>query len=277
LKNIWVPLSGQLAQLRKVETIANNVANANTVGFKKDNIVFKEYLTALDKGLTDIDLPSKEWAPDDFYRTQGSQNAKVKIDEIYTIFEQGQLSPTGNKLDLGLNGKGLLEVLTPSGVRYTRKGILNISKDGELVTTEGFKVLSNSEAASIGGAASADFQDPAQRIIKIPTTKGISISLDGDIFSGGQKVSKLSVVEFKDMTLLKKEGNQVFTNVSDKNIIRKDVKTSIHQGFIEQSNVNAISEMSELIKAHRHFENIQKAVQTYDSITAKAVNDIAKF
>lgn len=278
MKNIWVPLSGQIAQLRKVETIANNVANANTAGFKKDDIVFREYLTALDKGVSDINLPNKEWAPEDFYHTQGAQNAKVKIDKVYTIFEQGQLTPTGNKLDLGLNGKGLLEVLTPNGVRFTRKGILNISKDGELVTTEGFKVLSATSApAAQGGAASATFQPPENRVIKIPTEKQLSISLEGNIFSGPNIIGKLSVVEFNDTSKLKKEGNQLFVNTDENNLMRTGVETRVHQGFVEGSNVNAIKEMSELIKAHRHFENIQKAIQTYDSISGRAVNDIAKF
>lgn len=278
LKNIWVPLSGQIAQLRKVETIANNVANANTAGFKKDDIVFKEHLTALEKGTSDINLPNKEWAPQDFYHSQGAENAKVKIDQVYTNFEQGQLSPTGNKLDVGLNGQGLIEVLTNNGVRYTRKGIFNISKDGELVTAEGYKVLSATTAsAAQGRATDANFIPPESRTIKIPTDKQLTISLEGNVFSGNTQISKLSVVEFEDQSFLKKEGNQLFVNLKDGNLKRDEVKTTVHQGFIEQSNVNAIGEMSELIKAHRHFENIQKAIQTYDNISGRAVNDIAKF
>ena len=134
LKNIWVPLSGQIAQQRKVETIANNIANANTAGFKKDSLVFKEHLTALTKGADIVDLPRKEWKPDDFYRSQGAENAYVKVDGSYTDFEQGPLSPSHNPLDLALFGKGFFEVLTPTGIRFTRKGNFTISKDGELVT-----------------------------------------------------------------------------------------------------------------------------------------------
>jgi flagellar basal-body rod protein FlgF len=145
MKNIWVPLSGQVAQQRKVETIANNVANANTVGFKKDQVVFKEHLTALTKGLDDIDIPRKEFSPDDFYHTQGAENAMVSIDGSYTIHDQGTLIPTSNPLDIGLKGDGFLEVLTPTGVRFTRKGNLSLSREGELVTDQGFKVLSSLE------------------------------------------------------------------------------------------------------------------------------------
>jgi flagellar basal-body rod protein FlgF len=142
LKNIWVPLSGQIAQQRKVETIANNIANANTAGFKKDRLTFKEHLTALDKGLDDVDVPREDWSPNDFYKTQGSQNAHVKVDGSYTVHEQGQLNPTNNPLDFALHGKGFFEVLTPHGVRFTRKGNFAVSKEGELITDSGFKLLS---------------------------------------------------------------------------------------------------------------------------------------
>ena len=91
MKNIWVPLSGEIAQQRKVETIANNIANANTPGFKKDRLTFKEHLTALDKGLEDIDIPREDWSPEDFYKSQGAQNSHVKVDGSYTVHEQGRL------------------------------------------------------------------------------------------------------------------------------------------------------------------------------------------
>ena len=95
LKNLWVPVSAAIAQQRKVDSIANNVANINTPGFKKDELIFKEYLVALDKGVEDINMPRKEWSPKDFYHTQGAQNSFVKVDGSYTIHKQGQLTPTG--------------------------------------------------------------------------------------------------------------------------------------------------------------------------------------
>lgn len=136
MKNIWVPLSGQIAQQQKVDTIANNIANANTAGFKKDSLTFKEYLVSLDKGSTDINLPNKEFSPDDFYRSEGAENAYVKVDGSYTNFEQGALKPSNNPLDIALNGKGFFEVLTPSGIRFTRKGTSPSLLKGKLSPTE---------------------------------------------------------------------------------------------------------------------------------------------
>ncbi|MEX0799460.1 MAG: flagellar basal-body rod protein FlgF [Bacteriovoracaceae bacterium] len=281
MKNIWVPLSGQIAQQQKVETIANNIANANTAGFKKDRLVFKEHLTALTKGSQDIDLPNKEWSPDDFYRTQGAENAFVNVDGSYTDFQQGALQPTNNPLDMALFGKGFFEVLTPNGIRYTRTGNFTVSKDGELVTGRGFKLLSAPPAAdSQGGDDTAivpDARDIDSRVIKIPPGSKISISKEGEIFARQGMIGKISVVEFEDVHALKKQGNSLFINNAPENLVRAEVSTTVNQGFMEGSNVNAIQEMSELIKAHRHFENIQKAIKTYDAISGKAANDISRF
>lgn len=280
MKNIWVPLSGQVAQQRKVETIANNVANANTVGFKKDQLVFKEHLTALTKGVDDIDIPRNEFSPADFYHTQGAENAMVAVDGNFTIFEQGQLTPTNNPLDVGLQGDGFIEVLTPTGVRFTRKGNFSMNRDGELVTDQGYRVLSalNVSPEALREPASADsFPKPEDRILRIPTNAKITITKEGEVLTRDGQVGAISVVEFQDKHALRKEGNSLYITPDENNVIRTNIKTSLNQGFLEGSNVNAIEEMSELIKAHRHFESIQKAINAYDQISGKAANDIGKF
>ena len=104
-----------------------------------------------------------------------------------------------------------------------------------------------------------------------------SVSLEGEVFSGNNKVGDISIVEFNDVHALKKEGNSLFINNDQKNVKIGDIKTSIHQGFIEQSNVNAVTEMSNLINANRNFESIQRVIKTYDNISSKAVNEIPKF
>lgn len=277
MKNIWVPISGQIAQQHKVETIANNIANANTAGFKKDQVVFKEHLTALsEKGADVIDLPRKEWSPDDFYRTQGAENAFVKVNGSHTNFQQGSLTPSSNPFDLALFGKGFFEVLTPNGVRYTRKGNFGLSKTGELVTEQGYKLLTKIPTVDEEGNK-IEVSDSLVQPLKLPPGSKISISKAGEIFTQDGKVGDISVVEFKDPQALKKQGHSLFVNNATENTIRNGIKTSVNQGFVEESNVNAVREMSELINAHRHFENIQRAVKTYDQMSGQAVNDIADF
>jgi flagellar basal-body rod protein FlgF len=272
LRELWVPLSGAIAQERKVDTIANNVANANTPGFKRDQLVFKEYLTALEKGVEDIDLPRGEWSPEDFYRTYGAEHAKVQIAGTYTDFEQGQLTPTGNPFDVALQGAGFIEILTPHGVRFTRNAILSMSSDGHLVTSQGHYVLSKLNVDN----DAQDVPQPRDRLIQLPSGQ-LNVNLQGDVFVNNEQIDSLSIVEFNDRQALRKEGTSYFINQFPNNINRTDVRTSAHQGFIEQSNVNAVAEMSELIRANRNFESIQRVIKAYDSISAKGVNEISKF
>lgn len=277
MRELWVPLSGAIAQQRNVETIANNVANANTPGFKKEQVVFKEYLAALEKPNQEVDLPQKEWKPEDFYRSYNAEDSFVKVDGSYTLHEQGQLTPTGNSFDNALNGPGFFEVLTPNGIRYSRKGSFSISNDGKLVTDQGYHVLSK-DAPPVAGADGKMTlaTSPESRIINVGNSK-FSISLDGEVYSGDNKIANLALTEFNDIHALKKEGNSLFINSDQTNLKIGDLKTSVHQGFIEQSNVNAVSEMSNLINANRNFETIQRAIKTYDNISSKAVNEISKF
>ncbi len=277
MKELWVPISGAIAQQKNVETIANNVANANTPGFKKDQLVFREYLSAYEKG-TDIDLPNKEWAPEDFYRTYGAEKAQVEVDRTYTKHDQGQLVPTRNPLDVAINGQGLFEILTPNGIRYTRRGTFTLNEEGKLVNNEGHPVLSK-----IGLPQNINENDelkqisqPQERTITIPKGK-FFINQEGEIFINGQSIAQLSVTEFKDMHKLTKEGNGFFINNNINNIANNQLRSTIHQGFIEQSNVNAIEEMSALIKAHRQFESLQRVIKAYDEMAGKASNEIARF
>lgn len=277
MRELWVPLSGAIAQQRNVETIANNVANANTPGFKKEQVVFKEYLTALEKSDAQVDLPQKEWKPEDFYRSYNGEDSFVKVDGTYTLHEQGQLSPTGNAFDNALSGPGFFEVLTPNGVRYTRKGNFSINNEGKLVTDQGFFLLSKSPPPVAGADGKVILTtSPESRAISVGNNK-LTISLEGEVFSGTNKAADLSLIEFNDVHALKKEGGALFINPDQQNIKIGEIKTNIHQGFIEQSNVNAVSEMSSLINANRNFESIQRVLKTYDSMSGKAVNEISKF
>jgi flagellar basal-body rod protein FlgF len=280
LKNIWVPLSGAIAQQRKVEMLANNVANANTPGFKRDHIAFKEHLTALERNVPDIDLPHKDWAPEDFYRSQGAEHAFVKVDGTYTDHGQGQLTPTRNPLDLAVQGQGFFEVLTPNGVRYTRRGTFTITSDGTLTTAQGFPVLKQVNRPPPPEAGdnkeATPLPPPEERTLKV-NGRNITVSLGGEILVDNVSQGSLALIEFADSSALKKEGSSLFINPDNFNILTTKPKSVIHQGFLEQSNVNAVSEMSELIKANRHFESIQRAIKTYDLISGKSVNDIAKF
>lgn len=270
LKGIWAPLSGQIAQQQKVDTIANNIANANSAGFKKDDLVFREHLEALENPTNDLDIPRKDFSPQDVYRQDGAQRSGVSISGSFTDFSQGPLQESKNPLDLALQGPGFFEVLTPQGVRLTRKGIFTINQQGELVTENNYKLLKQ-----------ANSDEPAEnRIIsRVPANTRLAINTGGEIYSNGMALSQISVVVPENKEFLRKEGSSLFyvPDTLPNKILRENNHTLVQQGFIEGSNVNAVQEMSELIKAHRQFDQLQRAIQSYDSINSKAVNDLMKF
>lgn len=280
LKELWVPLSGAIAQQRKVETIANNVANANTTAFKKDKAVFKEHLTAYEKGI-DVDLPNKEWAPEDFYRSYGAEKANVVVDGTYTNFAQGPIRPTNNPFDIALEGPGFIEVYGPNGIRYTRKGNLSVNAQNEVVSDLGMRVLARVDLPEVGNGTEvidvvSQIPQPETRFIKVGAGQ-VTINNQGQLFQNGNMVGQLNIVEFKNPSSLKKEGNSLFINADSRNIKKSEKETVVHQGALELSNVNTVEEMSNLIKAHRQLESIQRAIKTYDNMANKSYNDIARF
>jgi len=274
MKELWVPVSGAIAQQKQLDTVSNNVANINTPGFKKEQIIFKEYLTALEKGHDEIDLPNKEWAPGDFYKSYGSENAFVKVDGTYTDHTQSDVRPTNNPLDVAINGKGFFEVLGPNGIRYTRNGAFSLNRDGTLVTKEGFPILSKYEGVLTGNNEGAT--TPGQRTIKIDQGKAV-ITQNGDIYVNDVKVGTISVAEFNDPVALSKEGNGLFINKDPANLLAGEHSSLILQGFLEGSNVNPLEEMTNLIKANRNFESIQRAIKTYDSMAGRSHSELTKF
>ncbi|MBF0366107.1 MAG: hypothetical protein HQK50_11085, partial [Oligoflexia bacterium] len=135
--------------------------------------------------------------------------------------------------------------------------------------------------AAVSGEGSEETgaaQTAAVRAINLGGVRGkISVSQQGEILVNGNALGELSLVEFSDIHALKKEGDSLFINSDEKDIFKSEVKSQIHQGFVEGSNVDAILEMSNLIKANRQFESMQRALKTYDNIANRGVNDIAKF
>lgn len=266
-KGIFTAVSGAMAQSAKLDTIANNLANVNTPGFKKDQQIFKEYLSAYEKEQGTITVPRIPASIESFYDHQGGDKAYVDIAGTHTDFTQGTLKQTGNKLDLAIEGDGFFEVGTPEGVRFTRSGSFNIDADGRLVTKQGFPVLRDSGAP--GAPASG-------REIRI-TNPNVSITDKGEIFEGDQNIGKLALSSFGNKDVLRKVGQQLYTlrdNLEPQAAVANEAK--IHQGSLENSNVNVVQEMTEMIAATRTFESTQKAIQAYDSMAGKVVNDVPK-
>lgn len=295
---IWTAVSGAKATSEAIDVVSNNLANSQTPGFKKDTPSFKEYLATVERTDLPTDVPRLPIKDKDFYPLDGRDQGFVILDGTHTNFKQGHLQVTKAPLDLALNGPGFFEVSTPSGVRYTRQGSFKLTKDGQLVTRDGFPVLASQnnglEAQQPAGAVvqpgqgrqptqggvAVEQQNTASRFINlidfINRGERISITKEGDIYGGNQLVAKLGVAEFADTSTLKKEGGLLFENVNPENRPLAAQKTEVHQGMIESSNVNPAEEMVKLIKAQRMYEMDLKAMKTYDNLMQKVANEVGK-
>lgn len=263
-KGIFSAVSGAMAQSSRLDTIANNLANVNTTGFKKDRQVFSEYLSTYERPDMHNTVPRIPASIESFYDMQGGDNAYVNPAGTFTNFEQGLLRSTGSAMDIAIEGKGFFEVATPEGVRWTRNGALQVDGNGVLTTKEGHAVLRAGQG------------DPAQRAIQV-TGRNITISQAGEIFDGGNNVGKLALVEFGNADELQKQGSSLYAlkaNAVGGPVTAREAK--IHQGFVEGSNVNVVEEMTDMITANRVFEATQQAIKGHDQMDDKLINTVGK-
>ena len=263
-KGVYTALSGAMAQSLKMDTIANNIANSSTNGFKRDQQVFQEYLTNREKDPTVVNSPRIPASIDSFYDHQGQDKSFVDLKGTYTDHTQGGLRSTGANLDVAIDGDGFFEVFTPKGAQYTRLGSFTLDGNGQLVTKDGYPVMKEGEG------------DPAERVIKLQGGK-VEIQNNGDITENGNLVGRLSVVKINDKNTLDKVGNLRF---SFKSNARPEVMSvpnpKLQQGFLESSNVNIVREMTDMIGTTRVFETTQKAISAYDQMADKLVNVVPK-
>jgi flagellar basal-body rod protein FlgF len=241
-------------------------------------VAFKAAMASATSAAFKEEIPRKPYTEKDFHKLDGAQSAYAVVEGTYTDFSQGRAKLTGNPLDVALEGKGFLEVLGPQGVRYTRHGSLKLSPEGMLVTTEGFPVLGPG-ARQEAGAPPVPREELMARAIRVDTAQPggkLTITNNGTIYQGRTEIGQLSVAEFVDPRLLQKEGSSLFRNDITANLAQEATGTEVKQGMIETSNVNAVAEMVELLKASRLFEANEKVVRTYGDLESRAVNDLGK-
>ncbi len=240
IKGLYSSSNGMPPMLVKMEVLANNLANMNATGFKKDGM-FVEMMK--DSGV----------APNS---SAGELTTQLTIQRT-TDFSEGSLKQTQNPLDFALQGEGYFVVQTPHGERYTRNGNFTLGLDGSLTTREGFPVLSSDGKITLPNI---------QRIVQ----ENVVVTESGDIMIGKDHVGKMRIVEFRDQAKLKKEGSALFRSdeENDPGLIEKEFPV-VRQGFLEESNVDGIAEMIEMIEISRHFESNQKAIASQDSTLEK--------
>ena len=240
-------VTGALYQQLRMGVISNNLANINTIGFKKDQVMFEPMAA---EAMSDEQTAVAAIAPN-------LANFAANIPAYTsTDFSQGQVMHTGNKLDVALNGKGFFAVETPEGIKYTRKGSFTVNEASELCTQQGYAVLGEA------GRISIDDSD-------------IQIDETGNISVGQTVVDKLKIVDFPDNALVK-SGEGLFTPANEDISETIPENIVVQQGYVEQSNVNAVKMMTEMIDTLRGYETYQKMIQSLDQTNALAIEKVGQ-
>lgn len=238
---IYVGLSRQMMLRRELDVIANNIANADTSGFKVEDTLTKTEAKA---------------AP----RTRQSDAIKFVIDDgVARDFGQGGLNRTSSPLDLAIEGQGFFTVNTTAGPRYTRDGRFTLDSTGRLTTQAGVPV------AGAGGG----------EILVDPLLGPVTIAKDGTVSQGINIIGKVEVSRFDDMSSLRKDGDNLFRNVSNQ-AAQAAPDARVHQGMLESSNVKTIEQVTRLIEVNRAYDSISKMMADTSDLSRRSIERIGK-
>ena len=253
MRSLDVAATGMMAQQLYVDVISQNLANINTTGYKQQRPEFQDLLYQNDKRVGTNSADSGTIVPTGIQVGLG-----VKTAAIYRSFKQGTMLNTSNPLDLALQGKGFFQITQPDGtIGYTRSGSFQVSADGQLVSADGFLV------------------EPA---ISVPNTAtDISINQSGEVFASipgqiaAQNLGQLQVASFVNEAGLQAIGNNTYleTTASGSPVTGNpgtDQFATVLQGFLENSNIDPVTELTNLIKAQRVYEMISKAITKSDDM-----------
>ena len=264
-RGLYTGAAGMITQEKRTAVIANNLANVNTTGYKRDRALHEEFRPMLIRRIND-DMPIKVtdfkgFSLDRRPPVVGTLGLGAYTSEIAVDHAPGAFMTTGNPLDLAISGNGFFTIDTPEGLRYTRNGNFYRTPTGDLVTSNGQAVLSRQG-----------------RPINIPpTAERIIVTAEGDIFADGALVDTLGVVEFGEMDdrrAVLKQGDSLF--YPQEGAEARQATGAVQQGVLERSNANVVSEMVDLIDNYRIYEANSKAVTTQDTMLDHAVNEVGR-
>ena len=256
VRALYTAWTGLRNEEKRMDVVTNNMANADTTGYKKIDVTAQSFDRQLAVKINDVTEGP------DLIRGIGGVTLGVKIGETYFDMSQGNFRQTEDLYNFALSGNGFFTISTTdkSGtehIRYTRDGDFTVTRDGYLVTKDGDFVLGD------GGNR-----------IQIPNANLVEISVNqmGEIYSGNTYVSKLQIVDFENYDYLSSYGENMYEAVNGATIVGSNA--TVNQGYLEMSNVNMVTEMVDMIAVTRAYETNQKMMQTVDQTLDKAVNNI---
>ncbi len=236
----------------KMETVSNNLANVNTVGFKEDQPSFREVLSNVQR-IAPESLEERFLSHEYLDDYVGMDKSAVVVDEVGKNFEPGRIRSTGNNLDFAISNEGFFTISTPQGERFTRAGNFQLDSTGRIVTNDGYPVLGKNGAITIKEGS-------------------IDVSENGQLSVDGIITDSFRLARFRNQDHLQKLGQGFFApaNSNDLPIASDGIK--IRQGMLEDSNVNSMLEMTRMITATRAYESVHKALSRIDRLDEKAIS-----
>lgn len=234
---IYVALSSQVALEQRLATLADNVANANTVGFRATEVKFEDVL-------------SKSGNDSVHYVDTGKE---------FLSEQNGALAETGNSFDVAIRGNAYFQVQTPSGPALTRDGRFSMTPTGQIVTVQGYPVL------DAGGAP-----------IQVAPNGGaqIGVGKDGSIQVNGNRVAALGLFQANMNDGYVRVGGSAFIPKSGAQAVVDRIDAGVVQGFVEESNVNPVQEMTRLIMVQRNFEDVSAMMQKSETSLEDAIKTL---
>lgn len=256
VKGLYSAYTGMLNEQNRMDIMTNNLANATTVGFKKEGSTSQSFNDVLAVKIKDESVGLSN------VQRIGINNPGVKIGENYTDYTQGSFRVTGNTYDLALSGEGFfaIEFTNKAGetsTKYTRAGQFTLNKEGYLVTQEGDYVL-----------------DTSNKRIRLNTLQDSTIDKQGNIIQNEQVVSRIQITDFENYDYLEKYGETYYQAIEGAEMIVSDA--TVNSGYLEMSNVQTVTEMVNMISITRAYESNQKIMQTIDNTLDIAVNQLGR-
>ena len=264
VKGLYTAYTGMMNEQNRLDILSNNLANADTTGFKKEGTTSHAFEAELAVKIKD----SSEYGVN---KRLGNINMGVKIGETYTDYTQGSFNITDNNTDFALDGNGFFAIAftnknNETSMMLSRDGAFTLTQEGYLVTKDGDYVM-NQNGAMTGNTGAANY-------IRLDPNAEFTVLSDGRIMQNGAVVNQLGVVDVADYDYISKYGENLYQVVDGGQVV--DSNARVEQGSLEMSNVNIVSEMVDMITVTRAYESNQKLIQTIDSMNDRAVNSVGK-
>jgi flagellar basal-body rod protein FlgG len=258
LRGLYTSAIGMGIQQKRLDAAANNLANADTTGFRRDIVVTQSFSDVLALRVRDYEMRGFNVVGN---MNLGPMSMGTTINTVHRDFAMGQLTPTGSPLNLALDAPGFFTVnfVNSEGVEsrmFTRDGIFSIDSDRNLVTLGGFAVL-----------------DAGGNPINLPLGE-IVIDSRGAITVGGTFVANLGLVSFESLADLRPFGHNFYTAIEE--AVEIPFAGNLLQGYRESSNVNIVQEMVTMIAISRAYEANARMVTIQDETLRQAVNELAR-